>query len=77
MNSAPLLVDEYRRSPPTYRIAEFGGQGFDLLGRLAIAFEEDEAPGIVTPQELQFRFAENQSAATQDPKTEPTAAAAV
>ena len=66
MNSATLLVDEHRRSSPAYRFAEFGGQGFDLLGRLAIALEEDKAPGIVTPQELQFRFAENQSGATHN-----------
>ena len=66
MNSAPLLVDEHRRSSPAYRFAEFGRQGFDLFRRLAIALEEDETPGIVTCEKLQFRFAENQSGATDN-----------
>ena len=66
MNSAPLLIDEHRRGAAANHFAEFGGQGFDLLGRLTIAFKEDETPGIVTFEKLQFRFAENQSGATDN-----------
>src|SRR5207253_1269847 len=63
LNPAALLIDQHRRVAPSDRFAKARGQGPDLVGCFAIAFEEYETPGSAFFKEPQFGIVQNGSGA--------------
>ena len=53
-DAAAFLIDQDRSIRPPDRVPQVGDECPDLIGRLAVAAEQDEAEGIGLPEELAF-----------------------
>jgi hypothetical protein len=63
LHAAAFLVDQDRRLGPADDLAEIADKLLDLLSRVAIAFEEDEAPGRLGCEECALILAQPQAGA--------------